>query len=124
MANRPITKRRVKNAMEKAVKVKGPDYVYEKHSDGECNYLEYDGERPVAPSCLVGHALVYLGIPKSEIAKWEGSNVNGLNLLLDEYGVPYAVRLALQAAQKEQDSGATWGDALTAFNNWLDGRED
>lgn len=119
MTKRPITVRRVKNAMEKAVREKGRNYVYVRGESGWCEYVR-DG----APSCLVGHALFYLGIPLSRLQEVEGDvpGVDGGPMadLLNEYEVPEEVRGALNYAQSQQDAGRSWGTALDRFYCFLE----
>ncbi len=131
MTKRPITVRRVTNAIRKAVREKGEDYVYEKvaipqsiggFSDGsDCAYAVYDlaTEKPVAPSCIVGHVLVTLGVPLTRLSNMEGNNIYGIRGDLLALGFPEEVLPALAEAQIVQDEGGTWGDALATYEEAL-----
>jgi len=93
-------------ALEEAVAERGEDYVYDEHDDGgHCVYVK-DGR----PSCLVGNALVKLGvITVEELVPFETKSANYVTRALN---APVAVQAALCRAQAVQDDGEPWGAAL------------
>lgn len=99
------------NALNEAVKAKGYDYVYTKR--GNFCYNVFDGN----PDCIVGHALVWLGVP----VEWFADSMlnenattvcNTLNFRgmfdIEEDAIEF-----LSEVQVEQDSGTPWGKAVT-----------
>lgn len=79
-----------------------------------CFYVHRTAEGAV-PGCLVGHVLHRLGVPLSELEKWEGAGAQDptlatLNILGDND--EYAVRMLVEV-QSTQDNGAPWGTALS-----------
>ncbi len=108
-------------ALEEAVAEKGEDYIYPwTDIDGEdqCAYLDNKGN----PSCIAGHALVALGVPKWLLADHNtGYNVGDLwSKGLVEMDAD--AREALQWAQTAQDSGHPWGEALRRARRAVDDR--
>lgn len=116
-------------AMERAVALKGADYVYP-DADG-CRYSWNDG----TPACIVGHVAADLWPDKfKEVADYErveeasgsvdGAFVFGLGEDRAGGGVlsiqpDRVVRNALQRAQNTQDNGFTWGEALAEYKKAL-----
>lgn len=108
--------------LNKAVELKGGDYVYQPNrtdSGPSCLYAK-DGQ----PDCIVGHVLVDLGIPASELEyKGLGETENTLSFgPIGEIAVtiqytkgirftPKARRL-LSIAQSQQDNGVSWGASV------------
>ena len=114
-------------ALEKVVREKGADYVYEAPDEGECMYAEYDwsstGYPYVGPSCVVGHVLIDLGLTPRDLRRLDDIEGVGvvvsaarLNVALHERGYVFSRKaLALLGwAQTVQDDGGTWGHALEA----------
>lgn len=106
-------------ALERAVALKGEDYVYERPEDGFCKYM-YDGQ----PSCLIGHALLDLGVEYS--AQWEGKHARAIGHGVDHQDyVPTfnwpddSTAHAAIRAQGRQDDGETWGVALDTYKAYL-----
>ena len=125
--------------LRKARNEKGGNYTYEpleRDSGGTCVYTTPDNE----PSCIVGHALAYAGVPisvlhaidyggatvtlKSDYDEYErtfeasldDTPINGPEVLdwLERNGYELssgAVDL-FRAAQAAQDAGNTWGEAI------------
>ena len=102
--------------LERAVQEKGPDYVYPKSDtqdedgDGDyvCLYRNADG----SPSCIVGHVFNYLGVlPKVGEGRSARQAVMDLGLVTGKWNPTSEI---LQTAQRDQDAGATWGEALAA----------
>lgn len=118
----------VRALIVRAIEEKGADYRYQMPTQvdretgdewQDCVYVA-NGQ----PSCLVGHVLVMAGVPMLDIAPFEGTSADATwGSLMD--GTPHTyvrdddasvVAQALWAAQREQDSGKTWGEALEAFD--------
>lgn len=124
-----LTIENVVKAVEEAVELKGSDYVYPSNEPdplresviGACQYV-----RSGAPSCLVGHALVSLGVPLNRLASFDLQYANSAKAVLDtlyaEAIIDFEnageeldeIETFLMAAQGKQDEGFTWGEALTA----------
>ena len=108
----------VTRLMEEAVALKGEDYVYEKRYTASgwdaCDYLR-DGQ----PSCIVGHVLVAAGIEPTLLGEHEGSSAWSVVPQVAPENWDQGITDALDAAQKRQDDGLTWGDALAAFKREL-----
>jgi hypothetical protein len=112
----PIDALRAVELLEKAVAERGEEWVYQRvHDplydfcgDGVCLYVN-EGQ----PSCLVGMALVLHGVP---VQRLEEINRVGAGALHDHFAEVVAASAAevFREAQTAQDSGATWGDALSA----------
>lgn len=104
----------------------GEDYVYPNLADG-CSYTNEEG----SPSCIVGHIvsrldpgafsrIIELETPSDEYTvrayfSWSALHMN------DTVGTDFteSQQIALSGAQKEQDTGNTWGEALSALTNLL-----
>ena len=108
-----ITRENFTAAMERAVTERGEDFVYPEEwrtADGlgACKYSLGDG----TPACIIGLALWYIDpglVPDS-------SEFGGANAVLSELGVEDPIlEVAARAAQINQDSRRTWGDALAAY---------
>lgn len=113
MTKTQITIEDFTKAMEDAVALKGEDFVYLKEEWAACVY-----EEAGKPSCLLGHALYNLGLPFPE------RNINIQAVLVANYDVPRNLRLAAAEAQRDQDRGETWGNALSSFRHILDHPDD
>jgi hypothetical protein len=131
---RYFTAEDVLDALHKAVADKGEDYLYEPIRVGagifKCIYVEQveaNDEIVIRPSCLVGHALHYLGVPLESM----GLNlyVSALLNVLKKQGYIFdkKAELVLVVAQATQDramklkasndyhinpESATWGAAV------------
>src|SRR5215207_3245486 len=104
--------------LQRAVAEKGDGYVYP-GADGydtfSCRYADY---LTVAPSCLIGHVLDYLGL-LSEAA--EGHSANRMEVVHNQFTPGSA--LVLRAAQILQDKGHAWGEALIAAKETADAKD-
>lgn len=93
-----------------------PDFTYQPpNEDGNCVYI-YEGEG----SCVVGQALVALGLPTEEVAEFDhdlggtGAHAVALRLFdVDSFHNPKAA--AVDVAQGWQDGGHAWGGVLPVF---------
>lgn len=95
-----------------------PGYVYEPPDgpDGaseDCVYLDNGN-----PSCLVGHAMIRLGMPADELAMLEGFSPD---MQVGAFGVSPKAASALTEAQDAQDKGETWATALEAAEKVWEG---
>lgn len=102
-------------AVEKAVLAKGEDYVYDRPEGRHWCVYVHEGQ----PSCIVGHALTYLGVPLDALAKADGATGGrwfepvSEELAMD--GIAYFTHEAtgfLAYAQQRQDDGYPWGEAF------------
>lgn len=76
-----------------------------------CRYLEPLSDRPV---CIVGHALVDLGVDKAVIREHEGQTFPRLRIKFDK--APKDLRLTFaRMAQVRQDTYAPWGQAVSVL---------
>lgn len=86
-----------------------PDKVYEKPEDSEsCLYVEPGPDGKLVGSCLLGCALVRLGVNPERIAWPHGVPFWTVNETL-ELGLSQQVRNWASRVQFEQDSGIDWG---------------
>ena len=122
----------VRELLASIVEEKGPDYVYERLADedatGDCFYVNHqDG----TPSCIAGHLIMKLGVPASAFLAYEGTSADvvwdvlvagskdvaiGVHTPPEQY-TPIA--RALKQAQRVQDDGGSWGNALRVFDETL-----
>lgn len=105
--------------LTKVVSAVGKDHVYV-NNDGikaggiigaECTYV-HDGD---TPGCIVGHAMVRLGVSVGELKPLNTAGALSLLWELEEKGVLKTTSMArnvFMEAQMAQDRGATWGEAL------------
>lgn len=106
--------------MKRAVDEKGEDYIYPGSDKGNCWYQK-DG----APSCLVGHALAFAGVPIETLERMDHGfsdradpdDASIASLLASKaeklpFAVTHAAKQALISAQMRQDRGDRWGYAL------------
>jgi hypothetical protein len=109
-----ITLRQIQGAVRQLVEEK-PDYVYTM-PDGaiQCLYLDPNtGEG----SCLIGQALLALGVRKNEFDERNWMSAERLPFWDTEETANWA-----RCVQREQDDGKAWGNALEAgeerFQEW------
>jgi hypothetical protein len=122
MTKKLINAYEVGSRLAKAVRDKGGDYVYK----DEYSYCEYADSTNGEPRCIVGHALIGLGVafdsPNTGV-------INGIiasySVLKDLYQANPEIRLTnhaivmLSAAQSVQDTGGTWEAAQSAASGAL-----
>lgn len=111
--------------LQRAVDEKGADYVYvpEDGGLGKCQYFHNEGGERV-PGCIIGHVLAYKGVTYDTLG---GRFLNRMSVtylasngtVADLSDTPHSVLSALRAAQDTQDDGATWSEALAAFDKVL-----
>lgn len=121
-----LTAERALTLLRAAAADRGPDSVYvNQHGERagratpdaavttyvDCTYVH--GTGPTArPGCIVGEVLHRAGVPLDVLRTYEGSSIGTFGQdarLTDE-----DAQEILQAAQREQDLGRTYGQALTA----------
>jgi hypothetical protein len=101
--------------LNRAVAEKGADYEYPR-AGGECFYFEPDG----TPSCLIGNVLAQKGVKLEDFVVIEDGQPWDLNsgesvFSLDAYGfikTTGETQDILTRAQRMQDDGYSWGEAL------------
>lgn len=104
-------------AQVRALAAERPDYVYRPVAPGAlCSYVTgQDGQ-----GCIVGQALMRLGVPKERLAASEadeGTAVPADELLQDLLDLDTAAMATnevgwIMSVQTGQDSGETWGKAV------------
>lgn len=102
-------------ALNEAVKTKGYKYVYERAEGGACSNVRGD-----SPDCIVGYALVFLGVP---VEWFEANNLvcSTAADVCEAINHGDALRLVFQPdaidlfvnVQVQQDNGVPWGEAVT-----------
>ena len=114
-----ITKQSLIEGLEAIVAEYGADYVYPakerrgRSEDRECFYV-HEGQ----PDCIVGKFLHSVGVPLERLQEADDSADASAMTLLTELAwanvinADLGVRQALSVAQRWQDWGYTWGDAL------------
>lgn len=113
-----ITNDAIRSELERALELRGVDYVYPKGETGLCNYV-----RDAEPSCLVGVVLHSVGVPLERLSAADrdyfGSGTLAGELLRDLVGegvigiTERGIR-ALETAQLKQDTDEPWGVAVDA----------
>ena len=98
-----------------------PDFVYTEQPDadydGTCHYL-YGNDEGEGRGCIVGQALLNLGISKERIESFreDYADVFLPNVLAlatpDAYSSGYEALKTLTYIQYAQDSGEPWGEAV------------
>lgn len=110
------------DTLSEIVAEKGADYVYaddpvtvdkREHAGGgeDCWYGAEDGN---TPGCLIGH-LIHKLDPAVDLNSLDGYGAGGAMREAGFRLVPYAKEsVFLNTAQRTQDSGKSWGEALAA----------
>src|SRR5678809_333792 len=115
--DRNITIEMAREVLPRAVATQGSDFVYSPGGVANC-YYEPQKDLPESDpmfrtACLIGVALDLLGFTEHHEMM---VNVNGLwerGLPMDLAAKDYFLR-----AQRRQDGGRTWGEALQAAEDW------
>ncbi|MGW9170130.1 hypothetical protein [Streptomyces decoyicus] len=101
----------------RAVVAEKPGFVYEPPDgpDGGCMYVHEDEHGRQVPGCLVGHVYNRLGASLDALSLNEG---HGPSFVASDPAVrldlSFRALHALAEAQKSQDMGDTWSEALGA----------
>lgn len=103
-------------ALGAVVAMNGRDFRYIPEGNGEtCLYVHKNENGDLCNGCLIGSALIYMGVP----AEWFLNRNSGrATEVMDELDFSYEVRSAANEAQSIQDTRATWGSALDEFINY------
>jgi hypothetical protein len=100
----------------------GEDYIYPRNlSDKDSNACDY--VRKGQPSCIVAQVAYRAGIPIETMSHWDTASAFGKGISAETALRGYATYDAkeiLQLAQKHQDSGMSWGEALRNVMSWID----
>lgn len=111
---------KAKELIERAIEERSADYVYVAPEAGSCVYFR-DGK----PSCIVGLALLYVGLTAEEVVDCAGNVGVDVNRLIEKLGVKHLLTIEaidlLDAVQDRQDSKEPWG---TAYRRALQELED
>lgn len=103
------TNTQIKEATKHALELKGEHYIYEKRAGG-CVYA-VQGE----PSCLVGHIFAEID-PEAfkKLAELDFTDDSSLPEAILEgiLDLTYEQECALGRAQRAQDEGVAWGEAV------------
>lgn len=113
-------------ALNDAVKEKGSDFVYKSdplrlHFSSKCTYVhfkdaeQYDSGEPTVPGCIVGNAMLRLGVPLTLLQENNGAASNDLILRMEAANTVRVTDKAtylLDYVQRLQDSGTSWGEAV------------
>lgn len=98
-----------------------PDFIYTDQgaNDSECSYLGRSIDEPdIGQGCIVGQALMDLGITREEMVEAEIEGVRGYEVL--EYlGIEskFKHNIFLDYVQESQDTGASWSEAIEYADN-------
>lgn len=115
---RTITREEALHALNEAVAMKGPDYVDIDAANGRtCRNVRREDDGTWVPSCIVGTALVWLGIPVEWFVEDDCKAVSIATVayrlraagLMD---IPQDVVGFLGDAQSKQDQKHSWGEAV------------
>lgn len=112
MTKPKITTEDFMTALEKVVAEQGEDFVYTPlfaPASPQCYYRHYG-----KPGCIVGHALEELGVPYDTTWDNHPGGLRASALLRDFTDSEPGVIAAATSAQHVQDSGNTWGEALSS----------
>lgn len=105
-------------ALNEAVRMKGHDYVDKFAKEGlTCQNIIGSKVEGYLPSCIVGTALVWLGVPAEWFAEvgCYSTSIEPLSERLAGAEILHLSRAAvalMSRAQTAQDSKETWGDAV------------
>lgn len=127
---RTISDAEFTDAMRAAVLERGSDFVYPQQSDeqlyeddewhdrGACMYSKEDG----TAACLLGLAIST--IDPALLPAWgTPENTDNGQLWLESVGVSRRAARAAGVAQNRQDMGRTWGEALLAYEAFMEAPE-
>lgn len=116
---RTITVEEAVRALNEAVASKGYDYIDPDAASGNsCRNVKYTIGGDLVPSCIVGTALVWLGVPVEwfRLRECESHSIYTLSGDLRDTGTLDITEDALEilsVAQGQQDQRQPWGVAVT-----------
>lgn len=106
----------------RSLAAESPRFVYMTPDDGAgaaCKYVQYDDEGNLA-GCIVGQALLRLGLPAAEVQEYEG---NPASTVVYRLASSTDEDLAwLDHVQEHQDSKNPWGESVEYAD--VEGDED
>ena len=125
-----LTEAEVTETLTQVVNDFGPDHIYPGTADdpaATCQYERYDPDQDTAYRCIVGEVLHRLYDTDRWIMVVDNHNDSDVETLCSDgaLNVDDHVLGALHRAQRDQDSGKTWGEALETYHevlSWDDGR--
>lgn len=94
-----------------------PDFIYESDPNAveACAYLVWDKDE-ARGSCIMGQALMNLGVDPLELSKYEGADISAVVSALNGGEEPHYHRdpfdFWLSYVQGRQDAGYTWSKAV------------
>ncbi|MFF0498493.1 hypothetical protein ACFYU5_18960 [Nocardia aobensis] len=101
------------------IAAESPDYVYKpvvkpnSLGIGTCEYVERSADGELVGSCIVGRALVNLGVPPEVLTFTDDFTPTAFGLLADlDFDVRGAEIKWIQRVQSGQDQKMSWGDAV------------
>lgn len=113
-----IDRDRAVQLLQQQVEKVGADHIYVlDENQRQCVYFDREG----CPSCIVGHVLAEVGVKAGQVhEQWRtpysiSDMGNGISInSVDVEGVEMTegARIVFAAAQRRQDQGSTWGEAL------------
>ena len=135
MALDKITLSVAKELVDKAIALRGKEFIYQRGRKADCMYVHHDevwndvredyepADNGAQPGCLVGLALSLHGVPLESMEDHEGTDATGLlEALENDNVVTYdgdAARF-LYRAQVAQDRGESWGFARGEATGLID----
>jgi hypothetical protein len=112
-----ITLANIRDAVNRAIRLKGADYVYVGDDLKRCTYLNSADQ----PSCLIGYALIDLGVSWDTLLNHNRNSISTLSIRgvvdIEEDALTWAANV-----QVLQDRGETWGVAVAGANDCLEGK--
>ncbi|MEV0759614.1 hypothetical protein [Nocardia sp. NPDC050435] len=106
----------------RAVANEHPRHVYDGYTEDGRKRCVYT--RNGAPSCLIGHAALRLGVSLDQLRDWDGRTLTGIEDVLAAEGVDRESSEVqwLDHVQFEQDHRRSWGEAVRfvdeLFRTW------
>jgi len=130
MEQKPITRESFRWALDKSAATRGGDFVYPEEWKVPLNEVSQQGDiaatgcvyykEGVGAACIIGFALETLGVDVKELQGGARANWWGADEALFHAGVRDQILMgAANAAQRVQDTGGTWENAVKAFDDEL-----
>jgi hypothetical protein len=94
-----------------------PDFVYrrpgrDRASGPECFYVHKTEDGEQVGGCLIGQALINLGVPIDEVAELDTLDIGGAEDVLPQFGIHTHEAVWAGWVQHYQDTGDRWGVAV------------
>jgi len=118
---RVLGAREALNLLDKVVVEFGRDYVDpgSKPDGTGCDYTTVNSEQELVAGCIVGQVLAKVGADLEELDRLYGT-IGFLEADVKKFldiELTIGARLVLRAAQRVQDKGTEWGEALLAADD-------